>query len=237
MTRAPEDVTRGRELGVSDFRGQARQIARDLVGTLLLNHGHGGAGSGTDAGPVGGLIVETEAYVNAVDPACHLAAGRTARTESFFGGAGTVYVYVMHGHDALNLISTYRDHPEGILIRAIEPTHDLEAMADRRGVEDPTLLASGPGRLTQALDVSKDAFDDRPLSETSLSIYETDWDPAVETTARIGVTSAEDWPLRFVARDSAFVSKPAPDVSVDDEAVEDAYLSLQTDDYPTVDRD
>lgn len=236
MPRAPDDVAVGRPRTADDFRGRrGRDIARDLVGTLLLDHS-------ADAGrtPVGGLVVETEAYVNAVDPACHLATGRTARTETFFSGPGTVYVYVMHGHAALNLISTYRDHPEGILVRAIEPTHGRDVMADRRGIdlatEGPGNLASGPGKLTQALDVSKQAYDDQPLAATPLTISETDWTPEVETTARIGVRSAEDWPLRFTAADSDFVSQPAPDVDLDWDAVDEAYRALDTrGDLPTVD--
>lgn len=238
MPRAPDDVETGRTLTADDFQGrQARHIAKDLVSTLLLDHSLDTDGAEQ---PVGGLIVEAEAYVNAVDPACHLAAGRTARTESFFSGPGTVYVYVMHGHAALNLISTYRDHPEGILIRAIEPTHGLETMADRRGIDIDTSgitnLASGPGKLTQALGITKSEYDDHPLADTPLTISETDWDPEVETTARIGVTSAEDWPLRYIVRDSPFVSQPAPDVDLDWDAVDRAYAELETrDNLPTVD--
>lgn len=231
MARSRADVTRGRDLTTADFRGEARDVARDLVGTLLLNH------DGSSASPVGGLIVETEAYVNAVDSACHLTGGRTPRTESFFSGPGTLYVYTMHGHHALNLITTLDDHPEGILIRAIEPTHGIDTMAERRGfdVEESTLLASGPGRLTEALGITKAEFDDHPLSETSLAISETDWNPDVDVTGRIGVTSARDWPLRFVASGSEYVSKTAPDVDLDYAVVEDAYQRLLRDDLPTVD--
>lgn len=264
MPRSPDELTRGRDLTAEDFRGEARDIARDLVGSLLLNHApdtlpvnrsadptrdhnhdHTPDQSDASSGPVGGLIVETEAYINVVDPACHLTAGRTPRTESFYSGPGTVYVYTMHGHHVLNLISTLDDHPEGILIRAIEPTHGIDVMADRRGldVEQSTLLASGPGCLTEAIGVTKAEFDDHLLSDTSLTISETDWTPGVKTTARIGVTSATDWPLRFVAqedgnaatRDSKYVSKPAPLVDLDYEAVDRAYETLRRGDLPVVD--
>lgn len=222
MPRSPDDFEVGERVDQSFFERAARNVARDLVGTLLVNE--------TDECTVGGLIVETEAYVNAVDPACHLTAGRTARTEAFFSGPGTVYVFVMHGHAALNLITATNDHPEGVLVRAIEPTHGVDVMRERRGYDDRTVLAAGPGRLTEALGVSRAGFDDRALADTTLSISRTDWEPDVDVTGRIGVTSAADWPLRFVAAENEYVSQPAPDVDLDHEAVADAYERLEADD-------
>lgn len=222
MSRSPNDFTVGERVDQSFFEREARDVARDLVGTLLLHE--------TDEGTVGGLIVETEAYVNAVDPACHLTAGRTARTAAFFSGPGTVYVFVMHGHAALNLITATNDHPEGVLVRAVEPTHGVDVMRERRGYDDPTLLAAGPGRLTEALGVTRADFDDRPLADTTLSIARTDWTPDVDVTGRVGVTSAANWPLRFVAADCDYVSQPPPDVDLDHDAVADAYDRLESSD-------
>lgn len=213
-------------LSAAFFQGQTRTVAKDLLGTLLLVE--------TEAGPVGGIVVETEAYINAVDPACHLYKGRTPRTEPFFSGAGTLYVYRIHGHHALNVITEYEGHPEGILFRAIEPTHGLDRMRERRGFDDPRKLCSGPGKLTEALGVTKAEFNDRPIADTRLSLYETDLDPDVEVSSRVGVTSAEDWPLRFTVADSEFISQPVPsDESLDYEAVEACYERLETDDAPT----
>lgn len=237
--RDPGDLTRGPELGPEFFRGQARHVARDLVGTLLLVEDAAAEGDGTDeadGGAVGGLVVEAEAYVNAVDPACHLAAGRTPRTEPFFQGPGTIYVYSIHGHDMLNFISSYRDHPEGILIRAIEPTHGRDPMRERRGRTDPVHLASGPGKLTQALGITRAEFDGQPLSESRLAVFETDVDPEVEASRRVGISEAADWPLRFTARESAFVSQPVRTEELDPGAVERAYAKLEDGaDLPTVD--
>jgi DNA-3-methyladenine glycosylase len=233
MPRSPGDFEVGERVEQSFFEREAREVAPDLVGKLLVNER-----PETDAGRVGGLIVETEAYVNAVDPACHLAAGRTARTEAFFSGPGTVYVFSMHGHAALNLITATEDHPEGILIRAVEPTHGVETMRERRGFEDPTRLASGPGKLTEAIGVTKADYDDRALSETSLELRETDWTPTIDVTGRVGVTGAEDWPLRFVANDSDFLSSTPPNVDLNHEAVAAAYERLHANadnDLPTVD--
>lgn len=231
--RDPDDLWTAAELGPEFFRGQARHVARDLVGTLLLVEE---VDEASDGGPVGGVVVEAEAYINAVDPACHLATGRTDRTEPFFRGPGTIYVYSIHGHDMLNFISAYREHPEGILVRAVEPTHGREVMRQRRGVGDPTELASGPGKLTQALGITRAAFDGRPLAESRLTLLETGWEPGVEVSRRVGVTSAADWPLRFTAAGSDFVSGPARTADLHPAAVEEAYRALEArDDLPTVD--
>lgn len=230
--RTPGQFTRGEPLSVAAFRGQARDVAPDLLGTLLLVE--------TAEGPVGGLVVETEAYVNGVDPASHLAAGRTPRTVSFFGGPGHVYVYTIHGHHALNLISVTDGYPEGILIRAIEPTHGLDRMRDRRGFADPVKLASGPGKLTEALGITTETFDDRPLAETPLSVYETDLDPDVTVSGRIGVSKAADWPLRFTITDNTFVSQPVSTESLDNRVVDECYDRLvegHVDAHPITDAD
>lgn len=217
--RTRDQFTKGAPLSVDAFCDQARRVAPELLGTLLLVE--------TTKGPVGGLVVETEAYVNGVDPASHLAAGRTPRTASFFSGPGTVYVYTIHGHHALNLITVSDDYPEGVLVRALEPTHGRDVMRERRGFDDPGKLTSGPGRLTEALGVTTDEFDDRPLAETPLSLYETDLDPDITVSGRIGVSAAADWPLRFTITDNAFVSRPVPtNESTDDDAVERCYHRL-----------
>ena len=238
--RSPALFTRGPPLSADAFRDQARYVARDLLGALLLveppsnesrdSDERSTAFGETPADRVGGVVVETEAYVNGVDPASHLAAGRTPRTASFFGGPGTVYVYTIHGHHALNVITATDGYPEGVLIRAVEPTHGREVMRERRGFDDPTKLASGPGRLTEALGVTTDEFDDRPVTETRLTLYETDIDPDVTVSGRIGVSDAADWPLRFTVSDNAFVSRSvSADESLDERAVERCYDRLGED--------
>lgn len=218
-SRDPDTFSRGAPLSVDYFRGQARDIAPDLLGTLLLVDG--------PKGPIGGLVVETEAYVNGADPAAHLAAGRTPRTEPFFSGAGTLYVYSIHTHQALNVITVTDDYPEGILFRAIEPTHGLEAMRDRRGFEDPAKLTSGPGKLTEALGVTKAEFNDRQLEKTRLTFYETDLDPEVAVSSRIGISDASDWPLRYTVSGNSFLSRPVPErESLNHDAVDECYERL-----------
>lgn len=217
--RDPDAFDRLARITAADLRRQARHVAEDLLGSLLLVD--------SVRGPVGGLVVETEAYVNGLDPASHLAAGRTPRTESFFGGAGTVYVYTVHGHHLLNLVTTWNGYPEGVLVRALEPTHGRNAMRERRGVDAPGALTSGPGRLAEALGVATAAFDGRPLAETAVRLHRTDLDPAVAVSSRIGVSEAADWPLRFTVAQNEFVSKPvSADERLDHEAVERCYERL-----------
>jgi DNA-3-methyladenine glycosylase len=220
MERPSDELGVGEPVEAAFFRRRSADVARDLVGTLLLVDRE-------DGPTVGGVVVETEAYVAHVDPACHLAAGRTDRTESFFSGPGTVYVYVIYGHHNLNLITRQGGHPEGVLIRALAPTRGLDRMRERRGFQDATKLTSGPGRLTEALGVTREEFDDRPLAETSLRVERTDLDPDVAVGPRIGISAAEDWPLRCCAADSGFLSKPvSADPDLDHVAVADAYARL-----------
>ena len=220
--RTPDQFTRGATLSADAFRDRARRVAPALLGTLLLVE--------SPAGTVGGLVVETEAYVNGTDPASHLAAGRTPRTASFFSGPGTVYVYTIHGHHALNFVTVSDGYPEGVLVRALEPTHGRDVMRERRGFDEPEKLTAGPGRLTEALGVTTAAFDDRPMAETRLSLYETDLDPDVAVSGRVGVSDAADWPLRFTVAESPFVSRPVPDdESLDHEAVDRCYDRLDAD--------
>lgn len=238
--RSPDQFTRGDPLTAEDFRGEARQVAPDLLGTLLTvdpptrqdahDADDGDPSSAASGRTVGGIVVETEAYVNGVDPASHLAAGYTPRTASFFSGPGTVYVYTIHGHHALNVISVSDGYPEGVLVRAVEPAHGLDVMRERRGFDDPGKLASGPGRLTEALGVTTAEFDDRPLADTRLTLYETDLDPEIAVSGRIGISEAEDWPLRFSVADSPFVSRSATtDEPLDHDAVERCYDRLGVD--------
>jgi DNA-3-methyladenine glycosylase len=174
------------------------EVARELLGKVLL---HGGAG---------GLIVETEAYLGGDDLAAHSARGVTNRTRVIFGPPGHAYVYFIYGmYECLNIVA----EPEGkagcVLIRALEPLAGIAAMQRRRPaarrLED---LASGPGKLTLALGITR-AENGADLTRGSLVVRE----PAepgkfdIQATARIGIRQCADWPLRFLVRGSRFVSR------------------------------
>ena len=168
-------------------------VARALIGWTLLVDG------------VGGVIVETEAY-HAGDPAAHSYAGRTVRNAAMFGPPGRAYVYRSYGlHWCLNVVGG-AEEAAAVLIRALEPTDGLAAMAERRALADPRLLCAGPGRLAQALGITA-ALDGAPLDRAPFA-----WRPptgAADLVAgpRIGITRAADEPWRVGLAGSRYLSR------------------------------
>jgi DNA-3-methyladenine glycosylase len=173
------------------------EVARDLVGATLL------------VGGVGGVIVEAEAYAPD-DPASHSFRGRTAANSTMFGPPGTLYVYRSYGiHWCANVVCAPEGVGAAVLLRALEPTHGVEEMQRRRGLEDLRRLCSGPGSLTQALGIDKShdgLLLDRPPFELSLGAEPAD----VVVGPRIGITKAADLPRRYSLRSSPYVSRPRP---------------------------
>jgi len=178
-----------------DFNADSVEVARRLIGVTLLVDG------------VGGPIVETEAY-DRRDPASHSFTGPTERNAAMFGPPGRAYVYRSYGmHWCLNVVCREPGHGAGVLIRAIEPRHGLEVMHERRGTEDPRLLASGPGRLGQALGITR-AHDGLRLDRAPFELQPAPQSIEVIVGPRIGISKAVDQPWRFGQRSSRFVSKP-----------------------------
>ena len=177
--------------------GDVNEAARALVGWTLLVDG------------VGGSIVEVEAYDHD-DPAAHGFRGRTERNASMFGPAGHAYVYRSYGiHWCLNLVCGPVGVPAAVLVRALEPTHGLDAMRRRRGLADERLLCAGPGRLCQALGVTR-AHDGLALDEPPFELRPPARAVEVVVATRIGITRAADLPWRYVARGSRFLSRGLP---------------------------
>jgi DNA-3-methyladenine glycosylase len=169
------------------------EVARDLVGVTLLVDG------------VGGRIVETEAYDHE-DPASHSFAGQTARNAAMFGPPGHAYIYRSYGiHYCLNFVAGEQPG-SAVLIRALEPTAGLEAMAMRRGLADPRLLCSGPGRLTQALGLSL-AENALPLDAPPFRLIPRETDGPIVAGPRIGITRAAATPWRFGLEGSRYLSR------------------------------
>jgi DNA-3-methyladenine glycosylase len=189
-------------LPVSFFRRSTQQVARDLLGAVVVS----------EAGDVrtAGRIVETEAYLGHADPASHgYQMRRHAGNASLFGPAGTWYVYLSYGvHWCVNLVCEGNGLGGAVLLRALEPLEGLDAMMERRGTTTPALLCAGPGRLAAALGISR-TLDGAAMRTSAVKVRRgAEVAPQdVVTSPRIGITKAADWPLRFTLRGSRWVSR------------------------------
>ena len=182
-------------IGKEFFARSVHEVAPDLVGASLFVDG------------VGGTIVEVEAYA-ADDPAAHGYRGRTERNASMFGGPGQAYVYRSYGiHWCLNFVCEDEGVPAAVLVRALEPTDGLHVMRARRGVADVRLLCSGPGRLCQALGVTRE-HDGLELDRPPFELRERRKPLAVVAGPRIGITKAAEEAWRYGAAGSRFLSRP-----------------------------
>jgi DNA-3-methyladenine glycosylase len=200
-------------LGRDFYARSVHDVARDLIGCVVRH------------GETAGRIVETESY-HMEEPACHAYAGLTARTRTLFGEPGHAYVYFSYGiHSLLNAVAEEPGVGAAVLIRALEPVDGVEEMRLRRGVARPPQrklglrggvkdeeLCSGPGKLTQALDIGLSlngtSLVDGPIE--LLSREPGSREPRVVIGERIGITKAADLPWRFCDADSAHVSRPRP---------------------------
>jgi DNA-3-methyladenine glycosylase len=182
------------------FNRSVHEVAPELIGCELLVDG------------VGGVIVEVESY-HADDPACHAYNGQTPRNEALFGPPGRAYVYSSYGiHSLLNFVCEPEGSAAAVLIRALEPTTEIELMRERRGRGAETDLCSGPGKLSEALGIRLD-LDGAGLFAPPFELLPPagEWeDVEVVTGPRIGITRATDLPWRFCAAGNPHVSRPRP---------------------------
>jgi DNA-3-methyladenine glycosylase len=182
-------------IGTDFFARSVHEVAPDLIGVTLLVDG------------VGGEIVEVEAY-DQEDPASHGYRGRTARNASMFGPPGHAYVYRSYGvHWCLNLVCGQDGVPEAVLLRALEPTHAVDVQRRRRGIDDVRAIASGPGKLCQALAVTRE-HDGCALDEPPFCLEERGSRPEILTGPRIGITQATERSWRYCLAGSKFLSRP-----------------------------
>jgi DNA-3-methyladenine glycosylase len=178
-----------------DFTRDSPEVARRLIGTTLLVDG------------VGGVIVETEAY-DPRDPASHSFSGPTPRNAAMFGPPGCAYVYLSHGiHWCLNFVCREVGFGAGVLIRALEPPTGIASMMDRRRQRDPRLLCAGPGRLAQALAITRE-LNGKRLDVPPFSLTAATTRIRVVCGPRIGISKAVDQPWRFGLSGSRYVSRP-----------------------------
>lgn len=203
----------GKRLPRSFFERDVITVARALLGQKLVRMVGGER--------LGGIIVETEAYLGIPDKAAHTFGGRrSSRNESMWQQAGTLYVYFTYGmHHCCNVTAERAGQPVAALIRALEPVEAVDQMtrhrSGKRAITRTTDLCSGPAKLCQALAIDRD-LDGRDLVQNDAIFIEkirSRMLPAgqIITTPRIGVQYAEDWadrPLRFYIKDNPHISKP-----------------------------
>ena len=185
----------------SFYRRPTITVAKELLGRLLVHK--------TKNFIYSGIIVETEAYL-ADDPACHASGGITPRTKVMFGPPGMSYVYFIYGmYYCLNAVTEKDGTPGAVLIRALEPLDGIELMKKNRKTNLIHNLTAGPGKLTQALKITKKE-NNLPLYKGRLVICKNDlWKNKyfdIKTAKRIGISKAEHMPLRFYIKANPFVS-------------------------------
>lgn len=194
-------IDRPRVLSRQFFDRDPVTVARELLGKFLCHEDRGQL--------LVGRIVETEAYLAAEDPASHSYRGQTPRNTAMFGPPGHAYVYAMHRYHCLNVVTEGEGIPSAVLLRAVEPLQGLEVMSPRRGTARYADLTNGPGKLCQAFGI------DRSLNQWELTQGQRLWlaeprsesEIAIVATPRIGVTSAQELPLRFCDGASTCLSR------------------------------
>ena len=189
----------------SFFRKDTVELARNLLGCLLVH--------GTPDGVAAGMIVETEAYVGAIDKACHAYQNRSERTEIMYGDGGFAYVYFIYGmHHCFNVVTGSAGEGNAVLIRALEPVIGLDLMRKRRQTNQLQNLCNGPGKVCQALAITKgeyglDLCD--AASPLRLVRFRSIPDNHIASSPRINVAYAEEaaaWPWRFYVKDNLYIS-------------------------------
>jgi DNA-3-methyladenine glycosylase len=203
----PLNVPERRSLPRDFYARPTLDVARDLIGSVLVHE--------TPAGLTSGVIVETEAYIGESDPACHAAPGPTKRNAPLYGPPGLAYVYLNYGiHYLVNAVTEPEGWPAAVLIRALEPLEGEPLMRRRRargtrkraGELETASLCRGPGNLTRALGISL-IENLRDLVDSNLRIEDAGSPRReVATSPRIGINVGTDKPWRFYAVGSAAVS-------------------------------
>ncbi len=193
---------RAATLPVSFFDRPADVVARELLGALVVSRLGGRRTSAR--------IVETEAYLGYRDPASHgYLHRRNERNTALFGPPGSWYVYLSYGiHWCANLVCEAEGTASAVLLRALEPVEGVQVMRNRRGAVEDRQLCSGPGKLCQALGITRDNLDGTTMPASKVTVEPSRVSLPVEvlTTPRIGITKAAEWPLRYLVAGNPHVS-------------------------------
>ncbi|MDQ6985912.1 MAG: DNA-3-methyladenine glycosylase [Candidatus Dojkabacteria bacterium] len=181
------------------FNRDATLVAKDLLGKLLVRK--------LGERIISGVIVETEAYLGANDPAAHSFIGKTERTKVLFGPAGYAYIHSMHGQNLLDITCSEINDPVSVLIRALEPIEVIDLMQKFRSKEKLKDLTTGPGKLCKAMDIDKSFYGlDLTNKDSTLFIVENDSEYEVMESERIGISKGKEHILRFFIKRNKFVS-------------------------------
>ncbi len=186
-----------------DFTGDTLTVAQRLLGCLLVRE--------LDGQRLSGIIVETEAYLAADDPASHSFVGLKRRNAAMFLQAGTLYVYSIHAKYCLNVVTEAENIGAAVLIRAIQPWEGIDTMRRLRQAEKARDLCTGPARLCQALDITTAQDQVDLVSSSAVWIEHRPGEVSAHkwqhtATPRIGISSAQELPYRFFIDGHASVS-------------------------------
>jgi DNA-3-methyladenine glycosylase len=197
----------GRRLPRSFFARPSTEVAPDLLGRVLVRRL-------ADGTRLAVRLVEVEAYAPD-DPASHAFGGPTERNAAMFGPAGHLYVYFSYGmHWCANVVTGRRREGSAVLLRAAEPLLGLETMASHRGLDDVRKLCAGPGRLTQALAISRDDDGADVVRDGRIAIHAGEpLEPdRIVTTTRVGISVGVEARWRYLETGSRWVSPGRPSV-------------------------
>ena len=207
------NLSKARLLRRAFFNRDPREVCPELLGKIIVRK------EGRKV--VAGRIVEVEAYLGADDAAAHAAAGRTSRNDVLFGPPGHAYVYFIYGvHYCLNISCMPEGEAGCVLIRALEPVGGIKEMAVARHIQNLDFsiarnlqkLASGPGKLCEALKITRERDNGKDMlaHASDLQVVDDGFRAAkVMVTPRVGITKSADMPLRYLIAENAFVSAKA----------------------------
>lgn len=155
-------------------------------------------------------IVETEAYLAENDPASHSFRGRTKRNAVQFGPPGRAYIHAIHRYHCSDVVCEPETVASSVLIRAAEPLAGIATMQRFRNQQPIKNLTSGPGKLSQALNIDSTWYDhDITDGQSDLYIADDGYEvTSLSTSPRIGISTGKELPYRFAIPDNPFVSRP-----------------------------
>ncbi|MEJ2633731.1 MAG: DNA-3-methyladenine glycosylase [Calditrichia bacterium] len=197
---APEEIDFSDKLATEFYSRPTRLVARDLLGKVLIRC--------VNNEFLGGMIVETEAYLGEADAASHAARGITPRNRVMYGPPGTAYIYFIYGmYNCLNFVTEPEGHPAAVLIRALEPLFGIQMMQKLRAVASVRQLTSGPGKLCQALAINRTLNNEDLTGENLFVVHGAKISPKqIEKSARLGIKVATEFHWRYYIKDNPHVS-------------------------------